>query len=219
LILARALKATLSYGDTLHHVYSVEGLTAPRRAETSLVNTFERTTGVDDERNVFSSGWADAPPERRKHFRALSLLRELRTLQRPDSLEGLDYTHPFAHRPLVEFLLTIPADVLCQAGRPRMLMRRAFQDLWPPALRTRRSKSLFGGPWNDALRPMAIDLLASPRCLVVEGGWVDPSGLTARLERLICGLECNEPQLRQIILLEYWLRRRERQQPALPESA
>jgi asparagine synthase (glutamine-hydrolysing) len=219
LILTRALKATLSRGDAGHDVYSAEGLLAPRRDDTSLVTTLQRTTGVDDARNVFSSGWTDAPPERRKHFRALSLLRELRTLQRPDSLEGLDYTHPFTHRPLVEFLLTVPADVLCQPGRPRLLMRRAFEDLWPPAIRTRRSKSLFGGPWNDALRPMAINLLASPRPLVVERGWIDLAGLTTRLERLICGLECNEPQLRQIILLEYWLRGRERQQPALPESA
>ena len=218
-ILARALKATLGYGDSHHNLYSVEGLLAPRRTETSLVAAFQRATGVDDARNVFSSRWAEAPPERRKHFRALSLLRELRTLQRPDSLEGLDYTHPFAHRPLVEFLLTIPADVLCRPGRPRMLMRRAFEDLWPPAIRTRRSKSLFGGPWNDALRPMAIDLLMSPRWLVVERGWVDRTGLTTRLERLICGLECNEPQLRQIILLEHWLRGRECQQPALSESA
>jgi asparagine synthase (glutamine-hydrolysing) len=217
-ILARALRATLSYGDGRHDLYSVEGLLAPRRAETSLVATFERTTGVDDARNMFSSRWTEAPPERRKHFRALSLLRELRTLQRPDSLEDLDYTHPFAHRPLVEFLLTIPADVLCQAGQPRILMRRAFEDLWPPAIRTRRSKSLFGGPWNDALRPMAIDLLASPRWLVVERGWVDRVSLTTRLERLICGLACNEPQLRQIILLEYWLRGREPQQGLL-ESA
>jgi asparagine synthase (glutamine-hydrolysing) len=215
LILARALKATLSRGGARHDIYSVEGALAPRRPETSLATAFLRTTGVDDPRNVFSSGWADALPERRKHFRALSLLRELRTLQRPDAFEGLDYTHPFGHRPLVEFLLTIPADVLCRPGRPRLLMRRAFEDLWPPAIRTRRSKSLFGGPWNDALRPMAIDLLASPRWSVVERGWVDPTGLTARLERLTCGLECNEPQLRQIILLENWLRGRERQQPAL----
>ena len=216
-ILARALKATLTPAD--RDLYSVEGALAPRRVDTSLVAAFQRTTGVDDARNVFANNWIEAPPERRKHFNALSVLRELRTLQRPGALEGLDYTHPFAHRPLVEFLLTIPPDVLCRPGQPRRLMRRAFADWWPPAIRTRRSKSLFGGPWNDALRPMAIGLLGSHRWQVVERGWVDSAGLTSRLERLVCGLECNEPQLRQIILLEYWLRGREQQRPALPESA
>ena len=31
-------------------------------------------------------------------------------LQTPELLQHLDYTHPFAHRPLVEFLMTVPVD-------------------------------------------------------------------------------------------------------------
>ena len=66
---------------------------------------------------------------------------ELRTLQPPEPLQHLDYTHPFAHRPLVEFLMTVPADVLCRPGEPRRLMRSALSDLWPRKLRERRDLS------------------------------------------------------------------------------
>jgi hypothetical protein len=40
----------------------------------------------------------------------------------------------------------------------------------------------------------------------VSRGWVDRASLTARLRKLTLGLDCNETQLRQIILLEFWLR-------------
>ena len=148
------------------------------------------------------------PPERRKYFRVLSMMLELRRLQPCEPLQHLDYTHPFAHRPLIEFLMTVPSDVLCRPGEPRRLMRAAFSDLWPVKLRGRRSKGLFNAPWQEALRPVARALLKDRRLQLVERGFVDPTSVLSRLERLTVGLECNESQLRQIILLELWLRNR-----------
>jgi hypothetical protein len=43
----------------------------------------------------------------------------------------------------------------------------------------------------------------------VERGFVDRASVRSRLERLCHGLDCNEFQLRQIIMLELWLRNRE----------
>jgi hypothetical protein len=136
------------------------------------------------------------------------MLLEMRSLQRPEPLQNLDYTHPFAHRPLVEFLMSVPADALCGPGEPRRLMRRALSDLWPGKLRSRRSKGFFNAPWLEALRPMARELLKGRHMEVVERGFVDRPSLLSRLERLSAGLECNEAQLRQIILVEFWLRHR-----------
>ena len=149
-----------------------------------------------------------APPERRKYFRALSTTLELRALQAPEHLQGFDYTHPFAHRPLVEFLMAVPANVLCGPGEPRRLMRSALSDMWPVKLRTRRSKGLFNAPWQEALRPVAGALLKARHLNSVERGFVDGTSVRSRLERLSAGLECNQSQLRQIILLELWLRNR-----------
>ena len=87
-------------------------------------------------------------------------------------------------------------------------MRRALADLWPPKLRKRRSKGLFGRPCHDALQPLARGLLQSRRFQVVDQGFVDGSSFVSRLERLMAGLDCNEVQLQRIVLLEIWLRNR-----------
>jgi asparagine synthase (glutamine-hydrolysing) len=157
----------------------------------------------------FSEAWTQAPLDRRRHFRGLMEVLELRILQPPELLEHLYYTHPFAHRPLVEYMLSIPAHIVCRPGEPRRLMRRAFRGLWPPELRKRRSKDLFNGVFLESLRPIARSFLKAPRQLqVVERGYMDPEDLMGRLDRLSNSLECNEPQLRQVILLELWLRNR-----------
>ena len=185
-----------------------DGSYAPKDSETSLVSGFSNRTGLSEPGSFFSNAWMQAPPERRKYFRALTTMLELRQLQAGEALQHLDYTHPFAHRPLVEFLMTVPADVLCRPGEPRRLMRSAFSDLWPPRLRERRSKALFNAPWQEALRPVARALLKAGQLHVVERGFVERTSVSARLERLAVGLECNQSQLRQIILLELWLRNR-----------
>jgi asparagine synthase (glutamine-hydrolysing) len=149
--------------------------------------------------------WRDGTPARRKHWLAVERLRTLRALQRPEAMHGLDYTHPFSHRPLVEFLMAIPAHVLCRPGEPRRLMRRALGDLWPPSLRGRRSKSLFGSAYCTALRAVVDELPELDTWEVVRRGWLDRASLASRLQRLRSGLECNEPQLRRIVLLESWI--------------
>ena len=152
------------------------------------------------------------------------MMLELRQLQAPEPLAHLDYTHPFAHRPLVEFLMAVPADVLCQPGEPRRLMRSAMSDLWSPKLQTRRSKGLFNTPWQEALRPLAHGLLQLRKLHSVECGFVDRASVLSRLQRLSVGLDCNECQLRNIILLELWLRHRAASglavaEPGVPQQA
>jgi hypothetical protein len=62
-------------------------------------------------------------------------------------------------------------------------------------------------PWIRSLRPLAIALLSAPSLMVVDRGWVDADSLKRRLRRLVHGLDCNESQLRRIIMLECWLSR------------
>jgi hypothetical protein len=184
---------------------AADGSYVPKNTETSLI----RELGEQAEMTaLFTDAWKQSPPERRRYFLALSLALELRLLQSPEPLQHLEYTHPFAHRPLVEFLMAVPADVLCRPGEPRRLMRSALSHLWPVKLRNRRSKGAFNVPWQQALRPLARVLLNSGRFHLVERGFVDCASVRSRLERLCAGLDCNEHQLRNIILLELWLRNR-----------
>src|SRR5215213_4771657 len=204
-ILWRAAQAALPSSLTPAAIYTTsDGSYAPKSVETSLVHRFN----VSDPSSFFSNDWLQAAPERRKYFYSLSMALELRTLQAPESLQHLEYTHPFAHRPLVEFLTTVPTDVLCRPGEPRRLMRSAFSELWPLKLRERRSKGSFNAPWQAATRPLARALLKAKTLHSVERGFVDRASVRSRLERLCLGLDCNESQLRQIILLELWLRNR-----------
>ena len=181
---------------------SSDGSYTPRSTETSLL------PGSAEPDSFFSNDWMQAPPERRRHFHTLTTILELRQLQAPEPLQHLDYTHPFAHRPLVEFLMAVPADVLCQPGEPRRLMRAALSDLWPLKLQARRSKGLFNAPWQEALRPLAGEILSSGPLHVVEHGFVESASVRSRLEQLCAGIDCNQTQLRQIVLLELWLRNR-----------
>jgi hypothetical protein len=207
-ILWRALRAALPTALAPATIYlAADGPYTPKNTETSLVSRSGDQAALS-EQNFFSNAWMEAPPERRRHFRHLSIMLEMRTLQPPEPLQHLDYTHPFAHRPLVEFLMAVPADVLCRPGEPRRLMRSALADLWPLKLRTRRSKGLFNAPWQEALRPLARTLLQAKELHMVERGFVDRATVLSRLERLSAGLDCNESQLRQIILFELWLRNR-----------
>jgi asparagine synthase (glutamine-hydrolysing) len=207
-ILWRAVRAVLGPPFASKSMYAEGVVSMPHNTDTSLAAGLLARTGLFHPDSLFSADWAHAPPERRSHFRALTVLRELKTLRRPDGMRHLDYTHPFAHRPLVEFLMSVPAETLCRPGEPRRLMRRALADLWPAKLRARRSKSLFGTAYFKALKPMADSLLKDRHWQVVERGWIDHAGLMVRLEKLRESLDCNEPQLRHIILLECWLRNR-----------
>lgn len=154
----------------------------------------------------FSKAWLDAAPERRKLFRALTERLETRSLQAPEPLEHLDYTHPFSDRRLITFMLAIPPEIACRPGEARKLHRRALSMLWPSVLRKRRSKDSFGRVFATALRPLARNLLLARSMEVAERGYVDPADFRRRLTLLVNSMECNESQLSRIILLEYWLR-------------
>ena len=154
--------------------------------------------------------WRKAHPGRRSRFRALSEMLDCRTLQAPEALQHISYTHPYAHRPLVEFMLTIPPAEVCRPGEPRRLMRRAFGQLLPPAILERRSKAAYTQVYRQALIPLATEMLSQPGQIRLVGhGYVDPTSVTERLARFLQGLDCNEPQLRQLLLFEFWLRNRE----------
>ena len=55
-----------------------------------------------------------------------------------------DKTYPFLHRPLVEFVMSIPFEQKLRPNETRSLMRRAFKDLLPPKILNRKSKGIVG---------------------------------------------------------------------------
>jgi asparagine synthase (glutamine-hydrolysing) len=208
-LLWQAVCATLPSAFVPAAIYAkCDGSHVIKNTETSIAPCFMDRLGLSEPEHFFSGDWMHAAPEKRKYFRTLSMMSELRTLQVPELWLHLDYTHPFAHRPLVEFLMAIPPDVLCRPGEPRRLMRNALSHLWPLKLRMRRSKGLFNLPWQKALRPLALSLVKSGKLHLVERGYLDRTNILSRLQRFLIGVDCNDAQLQHVLLLEFWLRSR-----------
>jgi len=176
----------------------------PERFGNSLTPRFEEMMGLRDPDTGFSKTWQRALPEKRKLFRSVARLMESGIFRPPERMQHLHYVHPYAHRPLVEFMLGIPADQLCRPDEPRRLMRRAFAQLLPPEIVRRRSKGSFTSEFLKTVRPAAKTLL-NGQLQVVERGYVEPT-VRERIERITQSLDCNEPQLRHVIMLELWLR-------------
>jgi len=174
----------------------------------SLSPAFRKRVVLSDHGCHREPGWQSAPPGRRRLFRSIGEMLSARVLQVPEPLQHISYAHPYAHRPLVEFMLGIPSRLVCRPGEPRRLMRRAFAGLLPPAVLRRKSKTAYSGAYRDALLPLAGELLRHTGDIrLVEFRYVDYGSFTDRLKRFTEGLDCNESQLRQLILLEFWLRR------------
>jgi asparagine synthase (glutamine-hydrolysing) len=187
---------------------------APRRYARvhSLAPRFLKGVSLNPAGRLPERNWREARPGRRSRFRALSDILDSRSLQAPEALQHISYSHPYAHRPLVEFMLTIPPAEVCRPGEPRRLMRRAFKDILPPAVLQRRSKAAYTQSFRQALIPLATEMLSQPgQIRLVAHGYVDGHSVSERLARFLQGLDCNEMQLRQLLLFEFWLRKREGQ--------
>ena len=177
--------------------------------EDSLAEQLGDRLGSYEQERQSDEPWRHAPPGRRQRFRGAGEILQSRILQTPEALQHISYTHPYAHRPLVEFMLTIPSSVVSRPSQQRRLMRRAFAGLLPPMVLNRKSKAAYTSAYRQSLMPLAAALLRHPTGIqLVERGYVDRQSLTSRLERFTQGLDCNESQLRMLILFEFWLRNR-----------
>jgi hypothetical protein len=189
----------------LKHGHTAQAQTAIDSLQPAFRARVRNLLGADDRSHV----WKQAMPGHRRHFWFVIQELESRTLQTPELAQPVYYTHPFAHRPFVEYMLAVPPSVVCSPDQPRALMRAAFRGLLPEVVLRRRSKASFRTVFNQALRPLAAALLQTiDKTHLVVCGFVDPVSLESRLRRFLNGLECNSSQLSHLMIVEFWLRRR-----------
>jgi asparagine synthase (glutamine-hydrolysing) len=119
----------------------------------------------------------------------------------------IEVSHPYLHRPLVEFLQAIPYEQRVRPGEARSVMRRALRDLLPEKIAKRRSK---GGIDEVLYRTLSRDwprlrsMFENAR--VSSHGYVDPRSLMVALNRARHGCEPYTAALFRTIALEFWLR-------------
>jgi asparagine synthase (glutamine-hydrolysing) len=126
---------------------------------------------------------------------------------------GIVYTHPFSHRPLVEFMLAVPGHVVASPGETRSLMRRSLAEIVPPAVLNRESKGYYPPAALRGSRLAASRLPPVDRLECVRRGWLDPGPLERALRSLI-DTGTARAELRRAIRLEEWLTSRQRRGPA-----
>ena len=136
----------------------------------------------------------------------LSTVKSISSCWRTEQF-GIEVTYPFAHRPLVEFLQSIPLDQLMRPGENRVVMRRMLAGILPDEIAKRRTK---GNPREAIFRAIAreSDRLRSvfENSRLCGRGYIDKAPLFAALDRARHGYETHSAFLVQTILLEFWLR-------------
>lgn len=124
---------------------------------------------------------------------------------------GIEVSHPYLHRPLVEFLQAIPFEQRVRPGETRSLMRRALKDLLPEKILKRQGKK---GPDEALFRAVAREWRRLQPVFnyarVCAAGYIDAAALHAALERSRHGCETHSFAVIQTISLEFWLRALER---------
>jgi asparagine synthase (glutamine-hydrolysing) len=119
----------------------------------------------------------------------------------------IEVSHPFLHRPLVEFLLTIPMDQLLRPGETRSIQRRALRDFLPKRVLRRKGKR---GPDEAIYRALARQWTAIEGIIsdarVHARGYVDLKILRDELERARYGQRVQSHMILKTISLELWLR-------------
>lgn len=158
------------------------------------------------------------PSERDRSISYLSVVKSISPCYRRE-LTCLDSSHPFVHRPLVEFLQAIPFEQFLRPGENRSLMRRALHDLLPEKIARRKTK---GDPSEGLARAIAREA-SLMRSLFTDArvcayGFMDSAPLFAAIDRARTGLERYAGALLFTISLEFWLRSLE-QRPTTKDYA
>jgi hypothetical protein len=126
----------------------------------------------------------------------------------PHHAADIVYAYPFAHRPLVEFMLAIPGEQLSAPGATRSLMRRAFVNLVPARVLRRVSKGYYPPAAFRAARQLVASMVPVRDLEVVQRGWIDPDRLQAAIRALTGGGGETGGDIHCVLRLERWLQAR-----------
>lgn len=148
----------------------------------------------------------DADPSKRAQRFAVDLLFRTIGCGYFNEYRDLFVSHPYTHRPLVEFCLSTPLSQFLRAGQTRSLMRRALKDLLPKKICNRTTKA---GADEAYLRALQREWTNQPDVLrwkVCESGFVDPTSLFRAFEAMRLGIHNQGGYLMRLLSLELWLR-------------
>ncbi len=151
------------------------------------------------------ASWRSTPSKRAQVFFVDLMYRYLGSgfLQ---EYSDLYVSHPYSHRPLVEFCLGTPISQFLRNGETRSLMRRAFRDLLPRKTVGRTSKGLLDESFTRTLQKEWSSVSEVDRWQICERGYVSYPLLSKSLTIASIGVIDQTGPLLRVFSLERWLR-------------
>jgi asparagine synthase (glutamine-hydrolysing) len=125
----------------------------------------------------------------------------------PCILSRPEYRYPFLDKQLVDYLFSIPPEVLVQPGRRRSLMRRALKSIVPEVVLERRRKAYqIRGPLHVIQQAnRKLDLLFD-NAFLSHAGFIEPAEVKAALHLTSNGKDFRWLQaLTRTIAFELWI--------------
>lgn len=149
--------------------------------------------------------WHTNPSQRARVFLVDRLFRVLGS-GFLNQFQQLYVSHPFSHRPLIEFCLATPTSQLLRNGQTRSLLRRAMRPILPPKTAKRVSKGLLDETIVRAVRRDWQSLGDLRNWQVCQQGYVVCAELEKTLNRVRLGFLDLSGALFRLFSLERWLR-------------
>lgn len=151
------------------------------------------------------------PRTKRPLVAALSGFSHFGTLTNADIAPTVRTTHPYMHRPLVEFVLGVPQFAFWDPRVGRAAMKRMLAGVLPPTILERTCKGSPGPALTRMVRPLAAELLpVVNECRVITRGYVDSAALERGLTSVMDGSSNRTRFVLSCIEIEVWLRMLER---------
>jgi asparagine synthase (glutamine-hydrolysing) len=151
------------------------------------------------------ASWCSSPSRRAQVFIIDHMFRQLGAgifQEYPD----LYVSHPYSHRPLIEFCLGVPVSQFLREGQTRSLMRRSLHDLLPRKTAKRVSKGLVDETIIRALQREWATTTNLEDWQICMRGYVDRAALVHCLKQLRLGILGLSGPLFRLFSLERWLR-------------
>jgi len=156
-----------------------------------------------------SRGKEAIPSARFLSWAAQQLTYVAGSVRREVSGAGIDMRYPFLHRPLVEFCLRLPPQLICKPHRPKWILREAMASILPDEVRNRTGKGTIGARMIWSLireRDRLAWLLKNP--ILGDLGCVDVPKLRHSVAIAQTGGAYRVGRLHNALALETWLRAR-----------
>lgn len=146
-------------------------------------------------------------PSQRTHFSAIrqAIATNNTGIFFPEG--GVEVSHPYLHRPLVELCLSLPFRQKYRPGVARLLHRRALRGILPDAIARRQSKGITNEAMSRALGKGWADwqnVLEQP--LVSTMGFVERDSFLQAMREIRHGLPGHGVIVQRVLSLELWLR-------------